>query len=931
MKKIIIVLFVLAFYVEPTISLVNFRAGGLIEREYPDGIVILQIEENIINLPPNENSVSFSEAEINDPLLRATLSSFGVIEINRLYETKTPFPLLKNYFELKIGDLDPKYVAEQIIIKNPQTILNSRPDYYTKLAIIPNDLLFSYQWGLHNIGTLPGLPGTSGAVDADIDAPEGWDIETGNHVVIAVVDSGIDYTHPDLAANIWTNPGEIPNNNIDDDSNGYIDDYYGYDFCASSSPTSTCATNDSDPIDGYGHGTHVAGTIAAITNNNIGVSGVCWNCKLMALKIFNSAGGGTVTKAIKAIVYATDNGAHITSNSWSSLNPNIPDLEAVFNYAKSNGVALIAAAGNSASSVAVAPAKYSTVISVAALNTVGTNSIFSNFGPWVDVAAPGGEGCPLGLLDILSTVPTYPFTIQSNACYTGNFNGNYGYLAGTSMAAPHVTGIAGLLLSKNPTLTVDELYTLLRSGVDNMPATLYTIYFGEGRVSANKSLSYNLPAVAFLDQSLDGAIATGMFPVYGSAYGPNFNSYLLEIGTGIYPSTFTTMLTSTTPVVNGSLGIIDMSMFSSGERYTLRLTVQNNQGEVYRDTTLLNVGCIDLFDIPGYGANSPNIFTNTILCPGTYSADGILIIGADNIILDCNNAVLISSAPTLGYGVYIPVSLHVHNATIKNCILKDFYYGIALFNSANNTIENNVLINNTRGIAVGRPLSTFVPPLVVRNTIRSNTLINNQIGLLVPPPYISSNNLIINNNLISNVLQAQFSNLNTWSTPQTGGNYWNNYAGVDNNLDSYGDTPYIINSNNTDSLPLIYPKFLSIIGSSTLGNSFKLKIRSPLTPNKPYLILAAHSNTPPIILSDGRRVYLQYDQLLDFTLLNPNSQYFQNSFGILDNNGLATATITIPNYPFLLGLPLYFGFVVIDPSASSGVSTISHTIKTIIQ
>src|SRR5262249_48878129 len=148
---------------------------------------------------------------------------------------------------------------------------------------------FSSLWGLHNTGQTGGTP------DADIDAPEAWDVTTGSSsVVVAVIDTGVDYTHPDLAANIWTNAGEVPGNGVDDDHNGYVDDVHGYDF----------VNNDGDPMDDHFHGTHVAGTIGAVGNNGTGVAGINWNVKIMALKFLDGNGGGYASDAIRAVNYA---------------------------------------------------------------------------------------------------------------------------------------------------------------------------------------------------------------------------------------------------------------------------------------------------------------------------------------------------------------------------------------------------------------------------------------------------------------------------------------------------------------------------------------------------------------------------------------------------------------------------------------------------
>jgi len=163
---------------------------------------------------------------------------------------------------------------------------------------IPDDPRFSELWGMHNI------------TDADIDAPEAWDRATGTEdVLVAVIDTGVDHKHEDLAANIWTNPGEIPGNGIDDDGNGYVDDIHGYDF----------RNNDGDPLDDHGHGTHCAGTIAAVGNNGIGVTGVSWKAKIVGIKFLSASGGGTYSDAIESVLYAAVIGAKVASNSWGGI------------------------------------------------------------------------------------------------------------------------------------------------------------------------------------------------------------------------------------------------------------------------------------------------------------------------------------------------------------------------------------------------------------------------------------------------------------------------------------------------------------------------------------------------------------------------------------------------------------------------------------
>jgi len=248
------------------------------------------------------------------------------------------------------------------------------------------------------------------------------------------MDSGIDYNHPDLAGNIWTNPGEIAENGIDDDGNGFVDDIHGYDF----------GNNDPDPEDNIFHGTHVSGTIAAQGNNNIGVTGVNWDAQIMMLKIGDFA--PETFAAIQALEYGILMGAQLTNNSWT-----VPDSQALRDAIAAAGEEeqlFIAAAGNNSNDNDISPsypASYDldNIISVAATDENDQLAWFSNFGATsVDLGAPGVE--------ILSTIP-------------GN---NYDFFTGTSMASPHVVGVASLLLAENPDLSAEEIKDLILSTVD---------------------------------------------------------------------------------------------------------------------------------------------------------------------------------------------------------------------------------------------------------------------------------------------------------------------------------------------------------------------------------------------------------------------------------------------------------------------------------
>ncbi|MCK5553514.1 MAG: S8 family serine peptidase [Deltaproteobacteria bacterium] len=286
--------------------------------------------------------------------------------------------------------IPPSMRTEDVLAKlrgNP-LVEYAEPNYVLRALATPNDPQFNQLWGLHNTGQTGGTP------DADIDAPEAWDIHTGSpDVVIAVIDTGVAYGHTDLTSNMWTNDPElngIPG--VDDDGNGYVDDVSGWDFVG----------EDSDPTDYYAHGTHVAGTIAAIGNNATGITGVNWLASIMPLRIFGAFGYGDSAKAIEAITYAVDNGAHVINASWGGGGFSQALYDAI-SYANNRGCLFVAAAGNSSDDNDINPfypASYDlpNIISVAATEHNDNLAGFSNFGATsVDVAAPG--------LNVLSSIP----------------------------------------------------------------------------------------------------------------------------------------------------------------------------------------------------------------------------------------------------------------------------------------------------------------------------------------------------------------------------------------------------------------------------------------------------------------------------------------------------------------------------------------------
>jgi subtilisin family serine protease len=347
-----------------------------------------------------------------------------------------------------------------------------------------NDPSFSSQWALHNAAQ------TGGTFDADIDAPEAWDVSRGTGVTVAVIDTGIDYTHPDLASSIWTNPGEIPGNNIDDDRNGYIDDLHGWDFF----------NNDNAPLDDNGHGTHVAGIIAAAGDNALGVAGVAWGAKVIALKFLGADGTGTLSGAIAAINYATTMrktygvNVRVTNNSWVTDGYSSALYDAL-RSAGATGILTVAAAGNGGAdyvgddndATPLYPASFAldSVISVGATDHADALASFSNYGATtVHVAAPGAS--------ILSTTP----------------GGNYAWYGGTSMAAPHVAAIAALAWSHAPSASHQAVRTAILDGADAKSSLSGKVLTG-GRVNAFNTL-HRMPATPTIPAAPSALLATAV-------------------------------------------------------------------------------------------------------------------------------------------------------------------------------------------------------------------------------------------------------------------------------------------------------------------------------------------------------------------------------------------------------------------------------------
>ncbi len=335
------------------------------------------------------------------------------------------------------------------------------------LAGTPDDADYNEQWALNNTGQ------SGGTADADMDAPEAWDIETGSSdVVVAIIDTGIRLDHEDLQNNLWINPGEIPDNGLDDDTNGFIDDINGWDFCNSASSITMCdAPNDNDPTDEVGHGTHVSGIVAAEGNNAVGVSGINWDASLMAIKVFDPLQRTTLEKLADGISYATANGANIINLSLGDPAEHAPcdDMQSVVDViedAVNKGVLVVASSGNENDIFVSCPAALDVVVAVGATTDEDDRWSLSNRGIHIDVSAPGDQIYSTARSDIA------PYENRS----------------GTSMSSPYVAGLAALLWGNNPDLTAADVRTIIENTAEDKGTGGYDVEFGHGRVNAFQAL-----------------------------------------------------------------------------------------------------------------------------------------------------------------------------------------------------------------------------------------------------------------------------------------------------------------------------------------------------------------------------------------------------------------------------------------------------------
>lgn len=354
-------------------------------------------------------------------------------------------------------DPDPGVSVGQAVaaLERSPDVLYAEPNGVRTAGATPSDSLYPLEWGLHNTGQQ--VDGRGGTVDADIDAPEAWALTTGSRdVTVAVIDTGVDASHPDLQPNLWRNAGEVEGNGVDDDRNGLVDDLRGWDF----------VQGDNSPDDLDGHGTHVAGTVGARGNDGAGVAGVAWNVSLMPVRVLDANGSGTVADLIEGYGYAARKGARVVNASLGGDQFSQSERDAI--AAAPDSLFALAAGNDGADNDAVGtfPCNYDlpNVVCVASTGREDSLSAFSNYGATtVDLAAPGE-----------SIASTYP-------------GGGWRYLHGTSMATPHVAGVAALVLSRSRGASTAAVRQALLGGVDPKPSLSGRTVTG-GRLNAHRAV-----------------------------------------------------------------------------------------------------------------------------------------------------------------------------------------------------------------------------------------------------------------------------------------------------------------------------------------------------------------------------------------------------------------------------------------------------------
>jgi serine protease len=405
---------------------------------YADGRIYIKLKNDIplsLSLYGDQKNVDVTAY----PSLKSIIEKYEVKKISRPFAAAKGSADLQHTFELELAhDKDVNAVLNELKTSNILDYVERVPLFRTHAT--PNDPSYSSQWEL-----------------AKISASAAWNYSTGSSsITVAIVDEGVELTHPDLAANIWVNPGEIAGNSIDDDNNGYVDDVNGFDV----------ANNDNNPnptTSAFTHGTMVAGMASARSNNGLGIASIGYSVKIIAIQ--GSVNAGIMSYGYDGIIYAVAAKAKVINCSWGGTVSSVTGQN-VIDYAYNSGCIIVASAGNAGNSTPEYPAAYNHVIAVSSTGSGDAKSSWSSYGSYVDLSAPG-EGV-----------------------YTTMVGGGYGYTNGTSFSSPMVAGLCGLMLSLNPTLTEADVENCLKTNTDNIDTQnpSYIGQLGSGRINADKAM-----------------------------------------------------------------------------------------------------------------------------------------------------------------------------------------------------------------------------------------------------------------------------------------------------------------------------------------------------------------------------------------------------------------------------------------------------------
>ncbi|MFH1101493.1 MAG: S8 family serine peptidase [Methanobacteriota archaeon] len=823
-----------------------FSIEQSLNQEFVPGELIVKFkEETQITITTSNNGI----IQIGTLSFDRLNTQHQVTKMEKIFDVNDNVPRLSQYYKLTLDTESDIQQARQEYAENP-LVEYAEPNYLRTFDSPPNDPYYSSSGSWEQ--SSPDLYGLQ-----TINAEDAWDITQGSHnVVVAVIDSGVDYTHEDIQGNMWINLDEIPDNGVDDDLDGFIDNIYGADFCNDG----IFDVDGDNPMDVFGHGTHCAGIIGAMGNNDQGITGVNWQVQIMGIRT-----DLVDTLLAEAIRWATNNSADVISMSWGGWEDSQLLHDALM-YAYSQGVVLVAAAGNYNENYPIYPAGYSEVLGVAATDWNDMKAWFSNYGSWVNVCAPGE--------DILSLKANNTDMYYSPYRPTGYYGGEhfvppfdddakYYRSSGTSMACPYVAGLAALLCSLAPGYSNERIMDQIISTADNIDAVNpgYEGLLGGGRINAFRALQVFQHNIVLRPLNVDGQVKSHdsvsvetTLVNHGHAPETNIQVRFFVDGVETAQRTISFMEQGTTQTIRFSWQTPSVGLFN------LTIAVRTPDGsEEYLDdnmkSTVVRVGVWNtntdqLFDTIQQAINNPNtedghrilipvgVFTENILIPknitlrgysqektrikGNILAPSIKTANQYTIRILNTNEVIISDLTILEgtQGILIQSSTQttLHDITVE----KLTGTAVTLVESEQCIITDTIIQNNKYGIQLAQN-SNHV--FITRNTIRHNTY-----GITLKADCTFNH---ISENDFSNTVNAiDTGTNNAWNTIYNGlahgGNYWNDYTGEDlfsgpeqtiPGPDGIGDQPYHIQGGTSqDYYPTLYQKTKHILNLNTHKN-----------------------------------------------------------------------------------------------------------------